>query len=239
MALTGFAANNYLLRTSNTLNYNAAYTQMGWFYVTNSSNSGSLFSVFGQELNFDKSGYGGGTFDIAISYFANNSQAFSLASPSFSFQNTWLWFAFVRLDASNVQCYANGDTIASPATFSTANRTALSTGTCLGAGVVGQPAQPLTGKAFNCFEYDAALTQEEVRQQMFKHLPQRTSNLKAWIPMFSDGATEKDFSGNNFDYSIIGTLTDTDSLLIPVSPLFSKGKSGLIYRRSPLMLSAC
>lgn len=59
--------------------------------------------------------------------------------------------------------------------------------------------------------WDAALTQDEIRQEQFTILPKRTADLHAWWPMFpGSGERARDYSGNGKDLTEVGTLSDED-----------------------------
>jgi len=241
MAITSFSGSNYLNRTTNLLNYNAAYTWMAWLYATSAA-SGVFWGIKGSSgstIDYEYFGFFGGNYDLFISGAIAGE---STANPAFAGTNQWVHFAVVRLSNSAIQCYQNGSTITSPASLGISARPSAAVSN-IGYFVTDTPIGAFSGRIFNAFEYDVALTQAEIQQQMYRHLPQRTANLRAWFPMFADSSRNLDFSGNGRDYSEVGTLTNADGLLIPVSPLLLPKSRSVAppppYYASPSMLMAC
>ncbi len=56
--------------------------------------------------------------------------------------------------------------------------------------------------------WDAILTVDEVKNEMFTYLPQRMANIHLWTPCLSTGGTTfKDFSSAGLDWTEEGTIT--------------------------------
>lgn len=104
-------------------------------------------------------------------------------------------------------------------------------------------AQPLDGRMcnFKLWSHNTAagavLSQAEIQAEAFIMRPVRTSNLLYWLPMFpGSGERNRDYSGNGYDFTVVGTLTDADpvnisyggqSLIIPYA-----STAAIKFRRS-------
>lgn len=211
MAIRFDASGDYLSRTTNVLDYNAAYTLMGWVRLT--SGAGGTWCVVwemgrGAWANLDGIAVDDASpyefmpySDIGGSWWADQS---SPISPS---NGTWYHLALVRESATSLKMYVDGVQRASI----TADITGRLAATEMTVGDGTNRDSRMDGRVAYLKAWSAGLTAAEVQQEMQVILPRRTANLYGWWPTLP-GATERarDYSGNGYSWTETGTLTDED-----------------------------
>lgn len=112
--------------------------------------------------------------------------------------------------ANGVTIFRNGvaDVTGSTGTSGTTNKLWLGTDQA--------PANDwLNGDIACCKIWDAALTANEVKLEIWQFLPVRQANLNAFYPFFSTSNDTIDYSVNARTLTKVGTLTDTEGPPIP------------------------
>ena len=232
------SSGNWLSRSTNLINYNAAYTVMAWVYP-NSLSDGCVFGLKqageGTTDNYDFWGFLGGSYYLEV---ARNTPSYNAtnAFPSVIGVSQFFHFAAVRSDSSNVQCYENGVAITSPASNDVSARTAIG-GMVIGRYNTAFP-NPLDGKLCDYLAYSRALSQAEIVNQMRSRLPLNTNNLVDWCPFINNSVN---ISGGASAWTENGTLTYGDGVLLSSPPLLypKRQTAQPTDRASPLMLLVC
>lgn len=196
-----------LLRTTDLLDTDAAYTFMFWVYIATDLNAFSTFwstnaggyshsdwigtDADGTTLQLYSQAGGGGV--------TNNGSALTVG--------TWYHIAMVRSSTTALAVYLNGVQDASNTVDVSArtNATRQEFG-----GVVG--ADPGNIRVFDTKAWSAALSIPEIFAEMQSIQPQRLSNLYGWWPHFAgSGERADDYSSNGRDWTEAGTLTDEEN----------------------------
>ena len=197
------STNSYLLRTTDLLDYNAAYTVMAWFnHIDASRGFHTLLNIrAGSSANQDAI-----FIDDNTSGFYLQSRTGGVQSEVASYATSYGWnhIAMRRNSSTSLDLIANGNTLGT-LTPDVSARIA--------------PAQTRIGNNFphaflSLFAYSAALSNEQIRDQMNFSNPRRTANLREWLPLESGSARSVDFSGNGRDFTEFGTLSNADGLLL-------------------------
>lgn len=196
-----------LLRTTDLLDTDAAYTFMFWVYITTDRNDFSTFwstnaggyshsdwigtDADGVTLQLYSQAGGGGV--------TNNGSALTVG--------TWYHIAMVRTSTTALAVYLNGVSDASNTVDVSARTNATRQEF---AGTAGS--DPGDIRIFNSKAWSAALSVPEIFAEMQSNQPQRLSNLYGWWPHFAgSGERADDYSGNGRDWTEAGTLTDEDN----------------------------
>lgn len=204
MAIRFDAAGDYIIRTAN-LPASDVFTVSFWFrivtdvnaigYIWLLTNSGGTSTVSAR-LKAD-----GTTLEIATSYGGNSPGGTSLSV------GVWYHLAFVRNGSAHT-LYLNGvsdQTLSAAGTFTAANMLMAS-----------NSVNYVNGRMAAIKIWDAALTQDEVRREMYTIRPMRRANINLWAPGFP-GTTERvnDYSGNGRDWTAVGALADEAGPPVP------------------------
>lgn len=200
------AAADKLLRTTDLLSYNSAYTVAFWMYISVDTNAyGTLLALSDNTAN---------NFDI-LDLFTNGTQlnlqtAKSGIADEIQGTNlttaTWYHVALVRVSTSSCLVYLNGvQDIAS--TNNIASRTA-NTRVEFGSLFSGN-SEPFNGRIAAIKAWSAALTATELLMERLTILPFRQTNLYGWWPCLP-GTTERlrDYGVSGRNWTEGGTLTD-------------------------------
>jgi hypothetical protein len=209
MAVRFDASADMLARTTGLLDYNAAYTKMGWFYHVSGSSGAFFISKDSNEAsssNYDFVGLNSSTqWYIETAILSD----FRTQTPAWSSTGVWAHIAVVRENVTDLKVYLNGTQVGTVIAHDITVRTAA--------------AQERVGRFNNSFpnayngrvafikQWSAGLTQAEVQQEMYSGSPKRLANLHTWAPCLP-GATERlrNYGGTSVDYTAGGTLTDED-----------------------------
>jgi hypothetical protein len=196
------AAGEYLRRTTGLPNIQATYTLMGWYYISVDRDFYGTLAILNNasnendNLTLDADGT-----TVAI-YAANTGVTGSTLSVG-----QWYHLAMVRESSSVVKLYLNGvlDLTNTTATGYFGATENLYVGDLPGTG------QGFNGRAAGFKMWDTALTQAEVQAEVYTLRPQRFTNLLSWSPVFpGSGERTRDYSGNGYDWTETGTVTDED-----------------------------
>lgn len=206
------AAADRLLRTTDLLNYNAAYTWMAWVYLVSDLNAASTFWIINDDTanNLDqlRTGVDGTTLNTTVRIGGAGADG---VGTSLSLA-TWYHLTFVRESATLLRTYLNGVSDSTSATDVT-GRTAA---TRLEHGARGSTnAARSDSRVDRIKAWSTNLTQAEIQAEMHAIRPQRTVNLYGFWPTFTGADRVTDYSGNGRAWTEVGTLTDEESA--PVS----------------------
>jgi len=208
MAVRFDAAADRLLRTTDLLDYNAAYTWMAWVYLVSDLNAVSTFWCANNDTannrDWVKTDIDGTTLEL-IATIGGTGTAVPGTNLSVA---TWYHIAVVRESATSLKAYLNG-VLDITNTRDVTGRTAA---TRMEHGAFRSTnANPSDSRVDRIKAWSAALTLEEVQAERWLIRPQRTANLYGFWPTFP-GATERmlDYSGNGRAWTEAGTLTDED-----------------------------
>jgi hypothetical protein len=223
------SSGSFLERSADLIDYNAAYTVMAWFNHVNASRGyHSIFFITGNNKNNEDGLY----IDDFSSGFYLESKTNGVKSEFADYSASYGWnhVAIRRNSNTSLDMIINGV----PRVTLTPNVSARVAATRL------EVAYDFPHALCNLFVYDAALTSNQILDQMSFAYPRRTANLREWLPLESGSARNVDFSGNGRDYTEVGTITNADGLLLTrPSLLIPRRAVAPPYFASPLMLLAC
>jgi hypothetical protein len=203
------AAGDYLIRTASLPDMNAAYTWMAWVILDDSiSDYRCLFSLYDQYGEY---------YDYIGTWDDGSTVLFEAFAPSAPYwvdigtgtlgTGTWHHVAVTRNGAA-MAIYLDGAAAGSSSAMSVASRAAA---TEMRGGDWRPATAPMGGRLDSIKLWTAALTQAEIQAEMQVKRPVRGLNLYNWAPTFP-GASERylDYSGNGYNWTEAGTLTDGD-----------------------------
>jgi len=212
MAVIFDAAADRLLRTTDLLNYNAAYTVMAWVNPTLTSgwNWLTLFALNDDTTsNYDDVfiDENGGSPTICMKVVIGGAGT-SLVHGTAPVSGAWVHVAAVRTNASNFYIYVNG-VVSGEGTRDITGRAAATRMEIGGFG--SEDGDRFVGRMAIAKAWTVAKTASDILQEMRVIRPLNTTGLYGWWPCFP-GATERDndYSGNGHDWTQNGTLTDGD-----------------------------
>lgn len=224
MAIASSGSGSYLFRNADLLDYNAAYTMMAWFNHINASRAFLTILTARNTTNNQDSVL----VDDSTSGFILQTRVGGVQTQGANYSTSYGWnhVAMRRNSATSLDLVLNGDQAAN-ITPDVSARVAQ-TESRIGNGFV----HPF----MQMFVYNAALSDEQIQDQMYFSYPRRTANLREWVPMESGSARNVDFSGNNRDYTELGTLNNADGLLLARSSLLISRRvvTPTVYNASPL-----
>lgn len=212
MAIRFDASADRILRTSDLINYNSAYTWMAWVYLVSDLNDyGSIFGLntndnTGQDnedwLGLDLDG-------TTLQVYVNNGGTHTSVNGTSLSTGTWYNITLVRESTSSIKAYLNG-VLDITNTTSVTGRTAA---TRMESGAIYSTNEVrLNGRVAAIKAWSKALTQAQIQNEMYSVLPHDFNSVYGFYPTFP-GATERlaDYSGNGRNWTAGGTLTDEDS----------------------------
>ena len=221
-------AGKRLSRTTGVLDYNAAYTVDLWVYfpalpagyhsiITIGSNGAVGIDVL--QLN-------GSQLLLYVQNVASSEISGSTLSTA-----TWYHLTVVRESATSVKVYLN-ETLDITNTLDITARTA-STTMAVGATFYNSVySEEVDARVANTKIWSAALTAAEFAQERNLIRLARTANLLSWSPHFpGSGERARDYSGNGYNWTEGGTLTDEDG------PPVSWGAPATILHPPPTAVS--
>lgn len=208
MAIRFDASADRLLRTSDLLDYNAAYTWMAWARIATDTNAYVAILTLnrGDDTAYETVGLNSDGTTLALQWYDGTN--WGEPGGTNLTAGTWYHIAIVRTTTSQAYIYLNGvqdiSFSTSIASRAAANRMEI------GAKYTGNY-DPLNGNIFAVKAWSAGLTIDEVNLERLAIRPIRTNNLYGFWPCLP-GATERDndYSGNGRDWTQGGTLTDED-----------------------------
>lgn len=191
------ASGDTVSRTANLINYNAAYTFMGWLYISVDLVAASTFcSLSSTNSNFDAFGFNS---SLALRSLTRNGGG----SPTEVTGTTlnvgeWNHIAMVRTATANLDLYLNG-VLDFANTLSTSGRIAIALAT-VGSNV-GDAAR-YDGRAFGIREWSTNLSAAEIVTEKNSETVVKTVSLVNDVPLSTDALalTGTDFTEN-------GTIT--------------------------------
>jgi len=218
MAIRFDASTDGLVRTSNVINMNSAYTVM--VLMRFASNPGSFVFATFFSINRDS---GTANFEylsvldssglrIAMSI-NNGGGATSHATSGIVSVNTWYWVAMVRNSVTNLSLHLAqpGSPMAGATGTHTTDVTSrlASTRHEVGAHLSGnaQPFSTSAGRIGAIKLWQGALSVAEMTSEMGTIRPQRYTNLHSWYSCWPDYHAV-DFGPNGYNWTVDGTLTD-------------------------------
>lgn len=214
MAIRFDASGDDLVRSANLLDYQSAYTVMGWlrpvslaafawatFYAAhNGSGDSDVLQI--EEID------GAGTGHLAIGQSIGGTFNSSSGATSITAGN-WYHVAIVRESLTSFKMYLNGAQEGTTITVSMSGRGAL-TNMRMGR-VNGSGGDPLNGRLYAVKAWSRGLAVAEILSEMYSILPRDFTNLYGFWPMFlGSGERTRDYGGSAADWSETGTLTDED-----------------------------
>lgn len=205
-----------LLRTTDILNYNAAYTWMAWVMLISDLNATSSFLALCRTTTFDMERVGTGTNGTTIELRISIAGSATFTAGSALTLGTWYHIAMVRESATSLKLYLNGNLDATLTTDISA-RAAVNR---MEVGAIGTGnAQRSDSRVAAIKAWSGSMTEAEVRAEVWSHLPRRFTDQYAWWPGFP-GAVERlrDYSVNARNWTEVGTLTDEAGP--PLPPFF-------------------
>lgn len=218
MAIRFDSASDYLSRTANLINYNAAYTVMFWAYITTDRNDYSHFWAACDQsteasLDFTNSDFLGTGAD-GTTFRGGSVIGGTAGYPSGSALSTGTWYnlAARRTSATLWEGLINGAVDISDTT-NIGGRAAVA-GEFMGKFNGGFQ---LDGRVAHYKSWGAALTDAEVRAEMRTAFPIRLENINTSARMFK-GTTERLFDEiHGYNWTANGALTDEDGPFIAIS----------------------
>jgi ethanolamine utilization microcompartment shell protein EutS len=229
MAVRFDASGDYLRRTANVPSFAGPYTWMGWIYLAATGGSGQYHTVWVLNRN-NVEHYDG----IYIQYDGSNSRllisvdngtyAEVRSSVSDLSAGTWYHVTLVRSSTTAIVAYLNG-----VAEVTGPTQVHSQAATQMDMGVHPQyPGDTFNGRVAGVKVWDAALAPAEIALERWRYIPSRKANLTYFTPIFSgSGERGRDYSGNSWDWTEGGTLTDEAG-----PPLSWGGSSWLLHPAS-------
>jgi len=187
---------DYLLRTANILDYNAAYTIMGWFkYPASPAGPNGIASLTNTA----------GTLNDFVYHDVNvlklNIDGTPTSGTTLS-SDIWYHFALVRSSTTLITFYLDGVSDITD-TQNISGRAANTRETVGGALAL----YDLNGDLAYVKAWSTNLSVAEIQQEMNVIRPVKTDNLHLWTPIFA-GERTKDYSGNGYDWTENGTIVN-------------------------------
>lgn len=233
MAVRFDATGDWLTRSSGALlDYNAAYTMMGWFYVTTDLNTYSVCMALangGTYTRYDllSTDADGVTLRVGDEVGGNTGTALSTG--------TWYHLAMVRTSVTQLLGYLNGTLDI------TRNHASVAGATAVGLMEVGNTGggagNQFDGRVMAIKYWSRALTGDEVRAEMNALRPLDTTSIYGWWPVFpGSGERTRDYGGAGLNWTENGTLTDEDPAPVSygasvlVNPYYVIAAGGLLPR---------
>lgn len=233
MAVRFDAAADRLLRTTDVLNANGAYTLMFWLYLTSDLNAYECIAYLGDggtDFNdCDYIGFDNSTGNPRLVLFVDAAGANSEASGSRLSINTWYHIAVVRAGSTSLALYLNG-VLDITNTQNIGSRAAI-TRMELGAATASN-FDRFDGRADRIKAWSIAFAQPDIQVEMDQIDPVRLDNVYGWWPGFP-GATERlaDYGGAR-DWTAAGALTDEDgspvAWSVPATPSFAEAAGVIV-----------
>lgn len=230
MAVRFNAVAEAIRRTTNLPNYNSTYTMMAWYYVVNFTNTGFgnmdlmvLSAPSDASLPFDliQITHSGAATPRQLILFTTNPQTAELGSQING--TTWYHLAMVRESATSLKLYLDG-VLDITNTLNVGTSRVAPTHMDFGAWSLATSRTPdFRVKGIKVWA-GTALTAEQIKIEMQTLRPHFYTNLNTFDPVFTgSGERTRDYSGNGYNLSEVGTLTDEDD------PPVSYGAPPLIY----------
>lgn len=204
----------YLSRTTGLLNYNAAYTRAGFFYMAADANDyGHIFASEqnpGAFQNYDHCGVTGNGTTFRCEVYNGGSGASDDAIATLAVGN-WYFIGMRRASATSFNAFVIPLStmvldVSSTITTNVAARTAISH---MWVNKLGS--YVCDGRYAGLKEWSVYLTDAELLQEAMSLLPRKLDSLHAWYPMLpGSGERTRDYGGGGYDWTEAGTLSDED-----------------------------
>jgi len=191
-----------LSRTANLPNI-ANFTAMGWFKIITDRNAYSTFISFGNtsapyyQIETNTDGVTLTTWNGSSTY-----------TGSILTIGEWYHIAIVVNGTStdNFKAYLNG----SLDITNDGNASIIASKMAIG----NSPDSEYLNGIVECIKVwnNTALTENEIKQEMYLRLPERSTNLRFWLPLDENDSntSARDFSGNGRNFTVNGTLEQED-----------------------------
>lgn len=205
MAIRFNAVEDTIVRIVDVLDVNSPYTWMGW--IRRAGAGSALQAIFA-------AGAVGPSYDSLYSGDAGGAQQFTLWVNDVAAENntnvtlnTWFHVAMVRRSTTALDLYING-VFAFTNTTSIAGRAPT---VRMSAGGNSDSLEWFNGRVAAEKIWTTTLSADEILQEMQRVAPKRLHDVYGWWAHFP-GANERlvDYSGNNREWTTIGSLTDED-----------------------------
>lgn len=207
MAIGLDASGDRLIRTTDLPDYNAAYTCTLWFHLVAAPTADrdiltiSYNSPDNQAASDAQDKLGVSNVPRFVRRINNASNSSFGPNPASTGQ--WYFVGMRRTSATSLVTFVDG-------TFGNVGTTDVSSRSAADKMVLGTRFMGLMNARFAALKFwTAALTDEEIANEMHTIRPQRTSDLYGWWPLFSH-TDLADYSGNGRDWTAQGTLTTED-----------------------------
>jgi len=229
---TSFNSGANFARATELVDYNAAYTAMFWVNATAGTFHGTYFCFGVVDVNSDTLFAADASLTPYLEIFSASASINGARSSAFG-ATGYNHVAVVRISATSIKVVINGVSD-SARTHTTVSARAASSGQYLGNTSNGAYNLRSSETISDFYLYDAALTDAEIQDQMNFAYPRRTNNLREWLPLNGGSARNVDFSGNGRNYTEIGTINTTTSLILARPPLLYLGKTRSPYHPDTL-----
>lgn len=187
-----------LTRTTGLIDYTAAYTIMGWFYISVDTNAETTtLSITSNNLNnFDLMGHGSNGTTIRL-VSRTSSGAPSITAGSATTAGVWQHHCLRRNSSTSLEAFLDGVSD----TSNTQNASGRASSGAMYVNLQVGPNAPFNGRAFGVREWSSALTTGEIVTEMNSATVVKSGVLND-VP-FSTDATA--LTGN--DFTEVGTIT--------------------------------
>lgn len=191
----------YLSRTTSLPDVNGVFTFMGWVYRINDLNALSVIAASTNAVATNVDGIITTADGVTLSAYTNA----GVVNGSVLNANEWHHVALVRESPTSLKLYLDG-------VLDATNTNNVGTGRTVTVFVIGGNATlPLGGRYAGWKQWSAALTIDEVKQEIHTLRPQRYANLVSWFPMWpGSGERTRDYSGAGLNLTENGTISDAD-----------------------------
>jgi hypothetical protein len=221
------ASTDGLSRSTGLLNYNAAYTLMGWFWrVSDRATYEGVLVLDGGAFKYDGIWVNGS--NVLEMYASAGTDVFTTGGTVAT--GAWHHIAMVRESTTALKLYLNGAQSGSTVTNDVSARSAITGMYSLANGTT---TEWLDGRVASLKAWTRALTLSEVQSEQNTIRPRDATSLYGWWTLFpGSGERVRDYSGNGRDWTETGTLTDEDGppvsyrgprLWVPQAPAVAAG----------------
>lgn len=197
---------NYLSQAAS-FDYNANYTMMAWVkWSALTTLDGIIEPSDGTTGNRDRWMLGSATASLMAMRVTVAGGTTTITGGTTLSTGVWYHVCAVRSGAALMQMYLNGATEGGNNAKDVSARAASSV---LRVAVEIGGTNPMQGAVAHVKIWQAALSVDQIVNEMRSIKPQVLTGIWAWYPMFSEANNRaKDFSGNGRDWTINGTLND-------------------------------
>lgn len=194
---------------SGVLSYNAAYTLAAWVCPQLVNNQWRMIMQINRNNELDNADFATISNTNTWLAYASVGGASTAQNAGTVTQGTWYHIALVRSSATDLRLYVDGTQVPSTVTRNVSSRSAA-TDMRMGSSPWGDQSDHINGRIAAVKIWTAALTQNEIAQEMQTIRPQRFANLYSWLPLLTH-TDIADYSGNGHSWTAEGTLSTEDN----------------------------